>query len=289
VESLARALRLLGGVPVAYLLVAAGLYAVSVVFAGARWRTLLAGLGSRVGLGYLSLNVLAAIFVSNVTPGRVGGEVLRVALLRQKGVDVKRATISLAYDHLLNAVPISLLVCLALPTLRRLTHRLDGWLVGILVAGTAFLAALVIYRLTPRLRAWVDGWQERFRAARIPRPRLLAALGWSAAIWAQDLARLAVVAAAFGVKLDVFQLAVLAVVSVVGGLVPTIGGLGAIEGGMTAALVFFGVPTELAIAITLFERAISYVLSTCAGGLALLALGGNKLWSLRRRPVDESA
>ena len=53
--------------------------------------------------------------------------------------------------------------------------------------------------------------------------------------------RLMVVSAALGVRLTIAQGAALTVFSIVGGLVPTVGGLGAIEGSLVTGLLLFGV------------------------------------------------
>jgi uncharacterized membrane protein YbhN (UPF0104 family) len=72
-------------------------------------------------------------------------------------------------------------------------------------------------------------------------------------------------------------------VAMLGGLVPTIGGLGVVEGGLTAALCLFGVELDKALAITALERGISYILATGVGGLVLLYVGGGELWRSSRK------
>ena len=56
-----------------------------------------------------------------------------------------------------------------------------------------------------------------------------------------------------------------------------------VEGGLIAGLVWFGVPTETAAAITIVERAILYACGTCIGALSLMLLGGRRV--LNRRAV----
>ena len=85
--------------------------------------------------------------------------------------------------------------------------------------------------------------------------------------------------------LDGWQAIPLSMVVLVGGLFPTIGGLGAVEGGLTAALCLFGARLEQALAVTALERGISYVLATAAGGALLAALGGGSLWKAARGRV----
>jgi len=66
------------------------------------------------------------------------------------------------------------------------------------------------------------------------------------------------------------------VVGVLGGFVPTVGGLGAVEGALVATLVLFGVPLDTAIAMTTVERGISYGSARCsaASSCSCSAAGG---------------
>jgi uncharacterized membrane protein YbhN (UPF0104 family) len=90
-------------------------------------------------------------------------------------------------------------------------------------------------------------------------------------------ARQIVVAAAFGLPLSIQQSATITAMTIVGGFVPTIGSIGAIDGSMVAGLMLCGANAETAVAITIVGRAISYGLSTAAGALALALLGGRRV------------
>ena len=68
----------------------------------------------------------------------------------------------------------------------------------------------------------------------------------------------------------------------VGGLVPSLAGLGPVEGGLVAGLMAFGVDLPTAAAVTALERAISYGFSTSTGALVIAMLGGRSLWSTVR-------
>ena len=151
------------------------------------------------------------------------------------------------------------------------------------------------------LRTWVHGLGlEQIT------PRVFAAgVGYSALLWVQDVVRLACAGLAVGVHLSPTQTAMLAVSTIVGGLVPTIGGLVVVEGGLVAGLMAFGVDLPTAMAATAVERSISFGFSTVAGGLVVAVMGGRSLWTLavrgapgattpsypdrhRHRPHDES-
>ena len=126
------------------------------------------------------------------------------------------------------------------------------------------------------------GWKSRLLDAKIDRKKFLIAIGLALLIWGQDILRLMIVAAAFHTSLTLSQVSALAVSSLLMAVVPSIGGLGVIEGGMTALLYLFGFNLETAIAITALERAISYVIATGIGAIAAAALGGIKLWNFTR-------
>ena len=110
-----------------------------------------------------------------------------------------------------------------------------------------------------------------------------AGVGYSALLWVQDVVRLACAGLAVGVHLSPTQAAMLAVSTIVGGLVPTIGGLVVVEGGLVAGLVAFGVDLPTAMAATAVERSISFGFSTVAGGLVIAVMGGRSLWTQATR------
>jgi uncharacterized membrane protein YbhN (UPF0104 family) len=90
----------------------------------------------------------------------------------------------------------------------------------------------------------------------------------------ETIARQVVVAAALGVPLTILQSATITAMAIAGGLVPTVGSVGAIDGSMVAGLMLFGATVETAVAVTIVGRAISYGVSTAAGAVALALLGG---------------
>lgn len=54
--------------------------------------------------------------------------------------------------------------------------------------------------------------------------------------------------------------------------------MGIIEGGLIGTLTYFGIPTALAVSITLLERFVSYVVSSLVGLVVLLTSGGVEIW-----------
>jgi uncharacterized membrane protein YbhN (UPF0104 family) len=149
---------------------------------------------------------------------------------------------------------------------------------GVILAGAVFGPS--IRRLA---RTWLTGWQRE--GLQIGWHTVAAGLGFSALVWIEDIFRLMAVGRAFDVPLSLSQGAALVVVGVFGGFVPTIGGLGAVEGALVGTLLLFEVPLETAIAITTLERAISYGFSTGLGGLVVILSGGRRLWTAGATPA----
>jgi len=267
-----------------YVAAAFALYVLSLLAAAQRWRRILGAMGHRVGFLDTLLAHAAGIFVNNVTPAsRLGGEACRIAAIGLRGhVGATAATVSSVYDRLSELAPIGAVVLLSVPALLSVGARLDRPLVAVAIALGAAAAAAVAYRRLLHDRAWWKGWRERIAPRALDRRTVAAAVGYSSFVWAQDVARLMVVVAAFGAQLTVPQAAMLSVVTIVGGLVPTVGGLGAIEGGLVAFLILFGFRADTAAAMTAVERSISYVFATSAGASAFALVGGRTLWNATR-------
>lgn len=274
----------LHGASLPYAAAALLFYAVSVVLMGQRWRLVLRGMGQPVRLRDTALTHLTSVFVNNVTPGRVVGEIFRVAMLRRRtGMPTPRVVGSLAWDRLTDLLPVVLMLALSLPTLLRVlpagarSPLRWGLAVGVLVLALGWALGR-----WPRLVALRRRYVAQLATFGIRRAELGAATLLSGLLWAMDSARIWLVAAALQVPLSGWQAIPLSMVVLLGGLVPTLGGLGAVEGGLTAALCLFGARLEEALAVTALERGISYVLATAAGGIALLGLGGGSLWRTAR-------
>lgn len=257
--------------------IAVALHLLGLVMMGERWRVLLTGLGAPVALIRATLVNLAGIFVRNVTPASgIGGDAVRVGLFRTAGVPVGDAMVALLLGRLLEAPAIAALVLVGLPAIGAAAARSHVAL-AVVVVLAALVAAVAAARRPTGSR--LAEWRARLGVHPPPRRIVAVALLWATAAWLETIVRLMVVSAALGVRLTVAQGAALTVFSIVGGLVPTIGSLGAIEGSLMTALLLFGVPSGTATAITIVERAITYALSTALGAIALAALGG---WDSRR-------
>lgn len=267
-----------------YLLAALGLYVASLVIVGARWRGFVRSIGGEVAVWRASLATLGGIAVNNLVPsGRIGGEACRIALVRKHGlVTWRQATVSAVWDRLSQVPAILILSATAVVALR---HLAVSWR-QLAAFGAAVAALAAVGFGISRLRrsdSRLGGWRERLALDQASLKVFAAASGLSGLIFLQDVLRISCAALAFGVSLSIPQVALLSLVSLLGSLAPSIGGLGPVEGGLVAGLMAFGVDLPTAAAITAAERLISYGFSTSVGAAVVAWLGGRSLWTTVRR------
>ena len=257
-------------------LAALALHLTGLVITGERWRVVIAALGSRLSLWRTILINLAGIFVRNATPATgLGGDASRIALLRADGVPLAQATAAFAWVRLAEVPPLGLVVVLSAPAVAALAARSHT---ALTIVGSLLAAGLAVaWVVRRRIRARVLELWERTEHLRIDRGSAGLAVFYATLAQVETVARQIVVAAAFGLPLTIQQSATITAMSIVGGFVPTIGSIGAIDGSLVAGLMLFGATADSAIAITLVGRAISYGVSTAAGAVALALLGGRRM------------
>lgn len=253
--------------------------AVILSFAG-RWWVILRGQGERVPWLALVRYRLAAFGVSYFTPGpQVGGEPLQVYLLRERhGVPLAAATASVALDRLLDLLvnaallalaagfvtargvlggrlgAVALLLALALAALPA------GYLLA-LAAGQRPLAALRA-RLQPapgRLARLMGLLAATEAQAGDLGPERRAALAWAALVsglsWALMLAELWLILSALGLSPSAVELAGVLVALRLAFLLPSPGGLGALEAGQVLAFQALGLNPAAGLSLSLIIRA----------------------------------
>jgi glycosyltransferase 2 family protein len=269
-----------------FVLLAVALHLAGLLVTGARWRIVAAALGGRLSLVRATLINLAGIFVRNVTPTTgLGGDAARIALFRAEGMPVPQATAAFVYVRAAEIPSLAVIVLMAIPALRdviaRSSRRIE---IGAIVVTLAIAGMWIAWRRGAAALARLREWHDRVR---IPPRVWTAAIAYAALAQVETLIRQMAIAVAFGFPLSFSQSATVTALGVAGGLVPTIGSVGTIEGGIFAALVLCGAPAPTAVAITVAERAISYALSTGLGAAALAGLGGRAmLRMLAERRVD---
>jgi glycosyltransferase 2 family protein len=255
---------------------ALALHIAGLILTGERWRLVIAALGLRLPLLRTILINLAGIFVRNATPTTgLGGDASRILLLRGEGLSLTRATAAFAYVRLAEIPAIAVVVACSAPAVAVLLQRSSTALriAAVLVA----LAALLLWLRRDWLRRQAAALSNDARHVRIGRGAVAGAILYASLAQAETLARQIVVAAACGMPLTIQQSATISAMAIVGGFVPTVGSVGAIDGSIAAGLMLFGADAHTAITITLIERIISYGFSTAAGAAALAVLGGRSV------------
>ena len=269
------------------LLVVAGiaLHLAGLLVTGERWRLVVAALGGRLTLIRSTLINLAGIFVRNATPTTgLGGDASRIALLRAEGLGLPQAAAAFVYVRLAELPAMAAVVLLALPAITAVLARsARGIAMATAVAAVALAAAGFGRR---RLREQVAGLRAKSAAVTISRASFAGAVFYASLAQVETIVRQIVIAAALGLPLTISQSATVTALSIAGGLVPTIGSVGAIEGSMVAALIMCGATADTAVAITLVERAISYGLSTALGAASLAVIGGRAVLRVATRNRD---
>lgn len=274
-----------------YVAAALALYVGSLFLVAGRWQRFLRMLGASVSVWRAALAGVAGIAVGNLIPSsRLGGEACRIALVRRSGtVTWQQATVAAVWDRLSEVPPICVLVIMAVIALRDLPSR---WrTLGLAVAALAVLIAAALgVRMLRRSSSTLAGWRERLALDKLRFSVFTVAVGLSSLLWLQDFLRLTCATRAFGVVLSPTKMATLCVLTMIGGIVPAVAGLGPVEGSLVAGLMAFGVDLPTAAAITAAERLVSYGFSTSVGSLVVALLGGRSLWSAirRRTPADQS-
>ncbi|HYM25601.1 MAG TPA: lysylphosphatidylglycerol synthase transmembrane domain-containing protein [Vicinamibacterales bacterium] len=262
------------------------LHAIGLVITGERWRVVIAALGTRLALSRTILINLAGIFVRNATPTTgLGGDASRVALMRADGVPLAQGAASFVWVRLAEVPPIAVLVALSAPIAIDVIGRSHR--AAATAAAAVVLAVALGWLNRKKLRTRLAELWERSRSVRIGGRAMGLAIFYATLAQVETIARQIVVAAAFGLPLSIPQAATVTAMGIAGGLVPTVGSIGAIDGSLVAGLMLCGASAQTAIAITVVERAISYGITTTAGAAALAWLGGSGvLRAVRDRAED---
>jgi uncharacterized protein (TIRG00374 family) len=155
-----------------FLAAAALLTLLGVVLSALRWRTVLSALGQEAKLRHLLSYNLAGLFVSNVLPTTIGGDVLRVRRLSRQNGETAASFASVALERLTGWLVLPLITFIGFlvnPGLRHLgaaTQVAISLAAGTLVALVLLLIGVASQRFARRVGADADntGWRK-FAAA----------------------------------------------------------------------------------------------------------------------------
>ena len=281
------------------LILAFAVHYTTFLFRGARWRILLEHSarsgdgGARVpGVLYCSQLVLLGWFVNSIGWLRLG-DAFRAYVYQEENNATFSGTIgTILAERVLDVVLVAVVLAVTVPLLVGIGGGEGTWtvllvalgLAGILIGG---LIAMVGVRDT--LMRWLPGWlaspYDRFHTGalgslhRLPLTTALGLLGWAA-----EMGRLFLVARALGFELSVALVAFLTLANSLLSLVPTPGGVGAVESGVAGLAVrMASLAKESATALVLVDRLITYISVIILGAIIFAARS-----VLRRRRAGSS-
>jgi len=292
----AHALELVKDATPVWLVVAAAVECVSLLFYSLLFRRLLGLLRHPVSLGLaLRINLAGLAAAHLFSAGGVGGAAVTYSVLQKRRMPHSLVLIAVIFQ---NAFAYLLLFALFAAGLAVLVLRGQGGDAATVVA-TALVVLLLIAagygfwllnhptalrrrthqavawleRHIKRLQVdpalldeWLDGVVDGWRRLRREGWGHLKTAGLAAGYWGFDIICLLLVMLAFHETVAPDKVVIAyAVANVVGTFSPTPGGLGAVEGVMIALLVGFGMPSSAAVAVVLVYRLINFWLPIPAG------------------------
>ena len=265
------------------LLAAFAVHYTTFLFRGARWRILLhysaqagEGGGSVPSVLYCSQLVLLGWFVNSIGWLRLG-DAFRAYLYQEEHKSTFSGAIgTILAERVLDVALVALMLVLTVPFLVGVGGDEGTWTVllvalGLAIALVVLLVAMVWARgtLERRLPVWLASRYRRFHTGamgsihRLPLTTALGLLGWAA-----EIARMYLVAMALGFDLSVALVVFLTLANSLLSLVPTPGGVGAVESGVAGLAVRLGsLVKEAATALVLVDRFITYISVIIVGAL----------------------
>ncbi len=232
----------------------------------------------RLNLLRTVLAQLAASFVTLVTPAAVGGLALNLRYLRRAGVAPADAAASVGVSQVIAfALHISLLLVFAALAGTSHTHSLrpPGW-VYIVIAGV--VAAALVMLAIPRGRRLLRSRLSPALGQVIPRlldiaqrpAKLAEGIGGALLLTAAYILCLETCVLALGGSVAIVSVAFVYLTgSALGSVVPTPGGLGAVEAALTAGLTAAGMPGIAAVSAVLLFRTLTFWLPVPIGWIAM--------------------
>jgi len=232
----------------------------------------------KLSFGLTVLAQLASSFVTLVTPAAVGGAAVNIRYLQRRKIPAAIAAASVGVSQVVAfVVHISLLVIFIALTGTNESNPIKlpavaYFVIAGLVAIAATVAALPAGRRLLRARVAPTINQvlpQLLQIAQHPR-KLAEGIGGTLLLTAAYIGCLAVCVKALGGSIPIASVAVVYLTgSAIGSLVPTPGGLGAIEAALSAGLTAAGMPGAAAVSAVLLYRLLTFWLPVPIGWLAL--------------------
>jgi len=242
-------------------------YACTFPARGLRWRRLMANLGHPgMSVPHLMEVIFLSWFVNSILPGKVGDLYRGYLIRRNDRLPFSKTMGTILAERIIDTATLVIMLGLSgiIVMHGRVTRELSSMLqLGLVLILAMAVGLVLMWRLGP--------WLMRFFSARIQTMYTLftqgtfasfralpTVLAFTALAWLAEAGRLYLVTRAVHLSLDpVSALFVVAAASLLL-IVPTPGGLGAVEGGIVAMLVLLGADKEVALSAAILDRAISY-------------------------------
>ena len=252
------------------------------IFRGVRWRLLLqnaAAPGVEVpGVLYCSQLVLLGWFANSVGWLRLG-DAYRAYLYRdEQNGSFSRTIGTILAERALDTVLVAILMVAAAPFLLDSGDSITWVVLGLAVSMVVGLAAILVAMtwakglLVRRLPAWLGVRYERFHQGtmgsfrRLPEATFWGLLGWMA-----EIGRMFLVVHALGFEISFALMVFLTLANSLLTLVPTPGGVGAVESGVGGLAVrLSSLTASAAAALVLIDRAITYISVIVLGAVLFL-------------------
>ena len=266
------------------------------IFRGVRWRLLLQNTsvpGASVpGILYCSQLVLLGWFANSVGWLRLG-DAYRAYLYRdEQNGSFSRTIGTILAERALDTVLVALLMMAAVPFLLDRGNSVTWIVLGLAVSLVLGLAVILVAMtwakglLLRRMPPWLALRYDRFHQGTMGSfQRLPQATVWGLLGWAAEIARMYLVVEALGFDISFALVVFLTLANSLLTLVPTPGGVGAVEWGVGGLAVrLSSLTATAAAALVLIDRAITYISVIVLG--AVLFVTRQSIW--RPRPADSN-
>jgi uncharacterized protein (TIRG00374 family) len=271
------------------------LYYVSFWFRGMRWRliAITANIDRRDGANIpgtttMGVIILMGWFANSVAFLRLGDALRGWTLARESRSPFASSLGTVLAERVQDMVAVLILVLVAAIWVT-VTERAEVP-IGVLIAAIALVAVLIIAlvvmklygtrfaswlpgRVRPAYERFQRGTLDSFQGAQLPPQFALGVLGWLL-----EIARFYFVAEALGLDIGFGIVMFAALANAMLTTIPTPGGFGFVEGGLTGLLIILGVDDTSALSLTVVDRSISWVSVVLFGGVTFF------VWHSIRRP-----
>ena len=266
-----------------YLALAVIVHYTTFIFRGARWRLLLQNAQSDdsqvPGVLYCSQLTLLGWFANSVAWFRLGDAYRAYLYQTEQDAFFSRTIGTILSERVLDTILVVLLLLVSVPFLLNSGGRAYLTVLGIAVVLLALMALilLVVVVTRGRLVRWLPTWlaerYQRFQEGvmgsfgQVPLVTLWGLLGWLV-----EAQRLYLVTLFLGVDVNIAVIVVISVANSLLTLVPTPGGVGAVESGVAGLLVkLSSLSANAAAALVLVDRAITYISIIFVGAILFVS------------------